>query len=87
MKLKSLKLANSIRIGSEYPAESFLSVEKGFQITLMPGSQIIQIVTPKGTVTYTTIYNVFYFDPLDAILEDAPTGKKARNAAETPALS
>ena len=81
MKLKTLKLAHAIRVGHEVPAESFFSIEKGFDMELMPGGQIIKIVTQsRKCETFTTIYNVLNFDRV-AEQQAEPAKKVAREAA------
>ena len=73
MKIKNLKLAQTIRIGSKHPAESFLDDSK-FDITMDPKGDMIQIVSKvNGHIAYTTKYNVVYFD-LD---ETAPISPKS----------
>jgi hypothetical protein len=63
MKIESLKLANAIRVGTKHPSESFFNAEKGFRSELMPGGTVIKICDAVGGTSYTTIYNVLWFEP------------------------
>jgi len=84
MKLKSLKLANPIRVGTQHPSETFFHVEKGFDLEVMPGGNIIQVVDKQGSTTYSTIFNTIYFETVAQIATSKGAGKNAGAAQGSP---
>lgn len=82
MKLKSLKLANPIRVGTQHPSETFFHVDKGFDIEVMPGGNVIQVVDKTGMTTYSTIFNTIYFETVAPIATSKGSGRNAGAEAQ-----